>query len=49
MAHTNHFSDLGDLKGITSKIPYLKQLGVNAIWLCPIYKSPQHDMGYDIR
>ncbi|GHJ89286.1 hypothetical protein NliqN6_5688 [Naganishia liquefaciens] len=39
---------LGDLKGITSKVPYLKQLGVNAIWLCPIYKSPQHDMGYDI-
>ncbi|KAJ9101239.1 hypothetical protein QFC21_003458 [Naganishia friedmannii] len=39
---------LGDLKGITSKIPYLAQLGVNAIWLCPIYKSPQHDMGYDI-
>ncbi|KAJ9118658.1 hypothetical protein QFC22_003878 [Naganishia vaughanmartiniae] len=45
-----HDTDLPcDLKGITARIPYLKQLGVNAIWLCPIYKSPQHDMGYDIR
>lgn len=38
----------GDIKGITSKLPYLSQLGANVIWLCPIFKSPQHDMGYDI-
>ncbi|KAF2167018.1 glycoside hydrolase family 13 protein [Zasmidium cellare ATCC 36951] len=39
---------LGDIPGIISKIPYISSLGVNAVWLSPIYKSPQHDMGYDI-
>ncbi|OBT88582.1 hypothetical protein VE02_03987 [Pseudogymnoascus sp. 03VT05] len=39
---------VGDLLGITSKIPYLKDLGVDVVWLSPIYKSPQHDMGYDV-
>lgn len=39
---------LGDIKGIISKIPYLASLGVNAIWLSPIYDSPQCDNGYDI-
>lgn len=34
---------LGDLKGITSKLDYLKDLGVDMIWLCPIYKSPMVD------
>lgn len=39
---------LGDLPGIISKLDYIKSLGVSAIWLSPIFKSPQHDMGYDI-
>ncbi|PFH46341.1 glycoside hydrolase family 13 protein [Amanita thiersii Skay4041] len=39
---------IGDLQGIKSKLDYLKGLGVDVIWLCPIYKSPQADMGYDI-
>ncbi|BFZ62664.1 hypothetical protein YB2330_003769 [Saitoella coloradoensis] len=38
----------GTLAGITSKLPYLKSLGVDCIWLSPIYESPLHDMGYDI-
>ena len=38
----------GDLKGITEKLPYLKKLGVDVIWLTPIYASPQKDNGYDI-
>lgn len=39
---------LGDVPGIISKVPYIKSLGVDAIWLSPIYASPQKDMGYDI-
>ena len=39
---------IGDLKGIIEKLDYLKNLGVNIIWLCPIYKSPNDDNGYDI-
>jgi oligo-1,6-glucosidase len=39
---------LGDVPGIVSKIPYIKSLGVDTIWLSPIFASPQHDMGYDI-
>lgn len=38
----------GDLKGITLKLPYLKKLGINAIWLCPIYKTEFVDAGYDV-
>ncbi|CAI4444312.1 ALH_1c_G0016760.mRNA.1.CDS.1 [Saccharomyces cerevisiae] len=38
----------GDLAGITSKLDYVKELGVDAIWVCPFYDSPQEDMGYDI-
>lgn len=38
----------GDLKGITSKLNYLKDLGVDVLWLSPIYKSPMDDNGYDI-
>lgn len=38
----------GDLKGILSKLDYLKELGVDAIWLSPIYESPYDDNGYDI-
>lgn len=39
---------IGDLKGIQEKLPYLKELGVDAIWIAPIYLSPQIDNGYDI-
>jgi alpha-glucosidase len=39
---------IGDLNGITSRLAYLQKLGVNAIWLTPIYPSPQVDFGYDI-
>lgn len=39
---------IGDLKGIISKLDYLKDLGVDIIWLSPIYKSPFVDQGYDI-
>ena len=39
---------IGDLRGITSKLDYLKELGVDIIWLSPIYKSPFVDQGYDI-
>lgn len=38
----------GDLPGVTSRLEYLAQLGVDAIWLSPVYKSPQDDNGYDI-
>ncbi|MCK1745061.1 alpha-amylase [Bradyrhizobium sp. 139] len=38
----------GDLAGLTSRIDYLKWLGVDAVWLTPIYKSPFRDLGYDI-
>lgn len=39
---------IGDLKGIIEKIDYLSELGVGAIWLCPVYQSPNKDNGYDI-
>ncbi len=39
---------IGDLKGITQRLDYLQSLGVDAIWLSPIYPSPQVDFGYDI-
>ncbi|WP_405082007.1 alpha-glucosidase [Paenibacillus chitinolyticus] len=38
----------GDLRGIISKLDYLAELGVNVIWLCPVYRSPGADNGYDI-
>ena len=40
---------IGDLEGIIGKLDYLKELGVDAIWLSPIYDSPNDDNGYDIR
>lgn len=39
---------IGDLKGVISKIPYLRQLGISGIWLTPFYPSPKADNGYDI-
>ena len=39
---------LGDLQGIIEKLDYIKSLGVNMIWICPVYESPNHDNGYDI-
>ncbi|CAF3861814.1 unnamed protein product [Rotaria magnacalcarata] len=40
---------IGDLNGITMKLDYLKKLGVDILWLSPIYDSPNYDNGYDIR
>ena len=39
---------IGDLNGIRKRIPYLKELGVNAVWLNPVFVSPQVDNGYDV-
>jgi len=39
---------IGDLPGITSRLPYLRDLGVDALWISPFYKSPQKDHGYDV-
>ncbi|MDE7341948.1 MAG: alpha-glucosidase [Lachnospiraceae bacterium] len=39
---------IGDLKGITDRLDYLKYLGIDVIWLSPVYKSPNDDNGYDI-
>ncbi len=39
---------VGDLPGITDRLPYLRDLGVDALWVTPFYTSPQHDHGYDV-
>ncbi|QFT89754.1 Oligo-1,6-glucosidase [Bacillus sp. THAF10] len=39
---------IGDLQGVISKLDYLKELGIDVIWICPMYKSPNVDNGYDI-
>jgi alpha-glucosidase len=39
---------IGDLNGISKRLPYIKALGVDLIWICPVYKSPNDDNGYDI-
>jgi alpha-glucosidase len=39
---------IGDLQGLISKLDYLKELGIDVIWICPMYKSPNDDNGYDI-
>uniref|UniRef100_UPI001FDA93A3 alpha-amylase family glycosyl hydrolase n=1 Tax=Clostridioides difficile TaxID=1496 RepID=UPI001FDA93A3 len=39
---------IGDLQGIISRLDYLKDLGITSLWLCPIFKSPMDDNGYDI-
>ncbi len=39
---------IGDIKGIIEKLDYLKDLGIDILWICPFFKSPMNDMGYDI-
>ncbi|WP_026692698.1 glycoside hydrolase family 13 protein [Peribacillus kribbensis] len=39
---------IGDIQGVISKLDYLKNLGIDVIWICPIFKSPNADNGYDI-
>ena len=39
---------IGDLGGVRARLPYLRSLGVDGIWLNPFYASPQHDHGYDV-
>ncbi|WP_310964772.1 glycoside hydrolase family 13 protein [Nocardioides terrisoli] len=39
---------MGDLRGVAERLPYLVDLGVDAVWLTPFYPSPQHDNGYDV-
>lgn len=39
---------IGDIRGITEKLDYLKELGVTMLWICPIYQSPMDDNGYDV-
>ena len=39
---------IGDLRGLTSKLDYMKELGVDCVWLLPIYPSPLRDDGYDV-
>ncbi|EEY23969.1 alpha-glucosidase [Verticillium alfalfae VaMs.102] len=38
----------GDLEGLISKVDYLSDLGVDVVWVSPIFASPQKDMGYDV-
>lgn len=45
---TNH-DGIGDIQGIIKKLDYLKELGIDMIWMCPIFASPQRDSGYDIK
>src|ERR1700712_5757338 len=39
---------VGDLRGITARLPYLAELGIDAVWISPIFRSPMKDFGYDI-
>ena len=39
---------VGDIRGITESLDYIKSIGANIVWVCPMYDSPQIDMGYDI-
>ena len=46
--HDSNHDGIGDLQGIIQKLDYLQDLGIQLIWLSPIYQSPNHDYGYDI-
>lgn len=46
--HDTNADGIGDIPGIITKLDYLHDLGVDVIWLSPVYKSPGKDMGYDI-
>jgi alpha-glucosidase len=46
--HDSDGDGVGDLAGVRAKLPYLRSLGVDGIWLNPFYPSPQHDHGYDV-
>lgn len=46
--HDSNGDGIGDLKGITERLDYLKDLGVTVLWICPVYASPMDDNGYDI-
>ena len=46
--HDSNNDGIGDINGIIEKLDHLQQLGVNAVWICPCYKSPNDDNGYDI-
>ncbi|WP_179123918.1 glycoside hydrolase family 13 protein [Paraliobacillus ryukyuensis] len=46
--HDSNGDGIGDLRGITQKLDYLKDLGIDVIWLSPVYQSPNDDNGYDI-
>ncbi|MEO1099410.1 MAG: alpha-amylase family glycosyl hydrolase, partial [Bacteroidota bacterium] len=39
---------IGDIRGIIEKLDYIKSLGVDIIWICPVYRSPNDDNGYDV-
>lgn len=39
---------IGDIRGVTAKLQYLKDTGIDATWLSPVFKSPQRDFGYDV-
>ncbi len=39
---------IGDLRGVLEKLDYVASLGVDAIWICPFFKSPMRDFGYDV-
>lgn len=47
--HDSNGDGIGDLQGIIQKLDYLKKLGIDVIWLSPVYDSPNDDNGYDIR
>lgn len=46
--HDSNGDGVGDIPGITQKLPYIKSLGVDVVWLSPVYRSPNDDNGYDI-
>lgn len=47
-SNTTNTKGHGDIRGVIEKLGYLQSLGVDVIWLCPVYQSPQKDFGYDI-